>query len=240
MHNLVLGMFLTHPRYTKRLLHKDYLNFQIDKSMHLSLMTFIDVLERDLPHIRLSLRARVLCDLCFLFRETVRTVSDKHLVERAEEWRSHLNTAENTRISYRASQAFARKIFRSIRSERLTMASISFDYAKQLTVPMLSDQTMNEWFSQKKGHDVNLFDIIDEGIGDSGLQYNYIYGEGTKHGSVQVASMLHHFFNVECPRLGESEVLHLHTDSCTGQNKNSIVLGYLILRVAHGFHDEIL
>ena len=51
--------------------------------------------------------------------------------------------------------------------------------------------------------------------------------------------MLFHFFNVECPRLGKEEV-RLHTDSCTGQNKNNIILGYLILRVAHGFHHDIL
>ena len=101
------------PQYTKRSLHKDYLNFQIDKSMHLSLTIFMDVLERDLPHIRVSLRAKGLCDLCFVFRETVRTVSDKHLVQRSEEWRSHLNAAENTRDSCRASQAFARTIFSS-------------------------------------------------------------------------------------------------------------------------------
>jgi len=52
--------------------------------------------------------------------------------------------------------------------------------------------------------------------------------------------MLDHFFEVVNTRLGKAEVLHLHTDSCTGQNKNNIVLGYLMLRVGHGLHDEIV
>lgn len=72
------------------------------------------------------------------------------------------------------------------------------------------------------------------------MQYNYIYGEGTKHGSIQVASMLNHFFTKTCAPIGLSKTLYLHSDSCTGQNKNNIVLGYFMLRVALGFHEEII
>eukprot|EP00171_Calliarthron_tuberculosum_P002286 IDg2286t1 len=227
------------PRYTFRSLHKEYLDSFEDPLFKVSLMTFMDVLKRDLPFVRVSLRARGLCDICFVFRDTVRTTADKRLVEQANKWREHLNAADATRDVYRDSQRMGRKVVRSTITSRLELVVISYDYAKQLSVPMQSEQTMNEWFSQKKGYDVNLFGIVDEGHGDNSLQYNYVYGERTKHGSIQVASMLHHFLSIECPLLGRSKIVHFHSDSCTGQNKNNIVLGYFMLRVAHGFHDDI-
>lgn len=53
---------------------------------------------------------------------------------------------------------------------------------------MLSDQTMNEKLAQKKGYDIKIFGIVDEGINTNGTQYNFIYGESTKLGAIQVAS----------------------------------------------------
>lgn len=105
---------------------------------------------------------------------------------------------------------------------------------------MLCEQIMNEWFALKKGYYVNLFGIVDEGVGEIGLQYNYIYGEETKHGANQVTSMLNHFFTTTCPCIVSTKILHLHSDSCIGQNKNNIVLVYLMLRVARGYHYEIV
>lgn len=87
---------------------------------------------------------------------------------------------------------------------------------------------------------MSLFEIVDERDGIKGVQYNYIYGEGTKHGSVQVALMLDHFFAHTCPLIGNARVLHLHSDSLTGQNRYYFVLGYFKLRVTHGYHDEII
>ena len=51
-----------------------------------------------------------------------------------------------------------------------------------------------------------------------------------------VVSMLHHFFEVH--GLGEKD-LHLHTDNCGGQNKNNIIVGYLLWRMLTGLHDNI-
>lgn len=59
----------------------------------------------------------------------------------------------------------------------------------------------------EKRYDVNIFGIVDEGAPRKGVQYNYIYGEGTKHGSVQVVSMLHHFFSSTCPAIGNYKML---------------------------------
>ena len=50
-------------------------------------------------------------------------------------------------------------------------------------------------------------------------------------GANTVVSMLHHFFEVH--GLSEKDV-HLHTDNCGGQNKNNIMVGYLLWRVLTG------
>lgn len=54
------------PLYTKHSLHKEYIDANTSTNLDRSLNTFIDELEKDFPHIRVSLRSRVLCDLCFL------------------------------------------------------------------------------------------------------------------------------------------------------------------------------
>ena len=48
--------------------------------------------------------------------------------------------------------------------------------------------------------------------------------------------MLHHFFATF--GLGE-KVAHLHTDNCSGQNKNRYMMYYLMWRIATGQHNEI-
>ena len=55
-------------------------------------------------------------------------------------------------------------------------------------------------------------------------------------GANAVVSMLHHFF--EAHGLGEKDV-HLHADNCGGQNKNNIMVGYLLWRVLTGLHNNI-
>ena len=55
-------------------------------------------------------------------------------------------------------------------------------------------------------------------------------------GSNAIISMLHHFFAYH--GLGE-RIVHLHSDNCGGQNKNAIMVQYLLWRVMTGLHDEI-
>ena len=105
---------------------------------------------------------------------------------------------------------------------------------------MLGEQTMNESFGEKKGYDINVFGIVDEDPNVYGTQYNYVRGDGAKNGSNQVASMLYHFLSYVCLLLGKATELHLHNDFCTGQNKNNIVSGYLMLCIAPEFQDRIV
>lgn len=58
--------------------------------------------------------------------------------------------------------------------------------------------------------------------------------------SNQVAYMIHHFFSSTCPMLVSAKIMHLHSDSCTGQNKNNNALGYLMMSAEHRLNDEIM
>lgn len=51
--------------------------------------------------------------------------------------------------------------------------------------------------------------------------------------------MLNHYLGCVCPLVGRANSLNLHSDSCTGKNKNNIVLGMLMTRVGLGFHEYI-
>ena len=69
-------------------------------------------------------------------------------------------------------------------------------------------------------------------------QMTYLIDESVDmgKGSNAIVSMLHHFF--ENHGLGEERV-HLHADNCGGQNKNAIMVQYLLWRVMTGQHKEI-
>lgn len=77
---------------------------------------------------------------------------------------------EITRERYRNTQSLAHEVPRDCFASRLPIATIPYNCAKQLCVPLLSQQAMNEFFSQKRGYDVNLFGIVDEGVDVSGIQ----------------------------------------------------------------------
>ena len=121
----------------------------------------------------------------------------------------------------------------------LRFAAISYDYAHQLTLAMISNQTINEYFAEKNGYDIKLLGIVDEGLHKNGLQYNFIYREGAIHGSNTVVSLLHHLLEYTLSQFGHAKTLDLNSDSSTGQNKNNIMVGYFVTRVALGFHDFI-
>lgn len=161
------------PPYIKRYLQYEYWSTVANESLKVSRKTFVDVLSKDKPFIRLFIRTRMLCDLCFAYHDTVRTASDKHLTAKANEWRLHLDAADSFRELYRESQESARQIHTSAITHRIQYAVISYDYARQLSITLLSEQTRDEWFSQKRCYEVNLFEIVDEGRGGNGKLYKF-------------------------------------------------------------------
>ena len=112
-------------------------------------------------------------------------------------------------------------------------AHYSFDMAQQVFYPNDPLQPGPMYFLTPRK--CALFGVCCEAIP---RQVNYLIDEAVDvgKGSNAIVSMLHHFFEVH--GLGERDV-HLHADNCGGQNKNNIMVGYLLWRVLTGLHRSI-
>ena len=109
----------------------------------------------------------------------------------------------------------------------------SFDFAQQVHFP--SDPLQPGPIYFKCPHKCGLFSVACEAFP---RQVNFMLDESinTGKGSNCVVSMLHYFFE----KYGVDECdVHLHADNCSGQNKNSCMMQYLMWRVLTGRHKNI-
>ena len=112
-------------------------------------------------------------------------------------------------------------------------AHSSFDMAQQVFYPNNSLQPGPMYFLTPRK--CAIFGVCCKAIP---RQISYLIDEAVDmgKGSNAIVSMLHHFFAHH--GLGEEKV-HLHTDNCGGQNKNAIMVQYLLWRVMTGQHKDI-
>lgn len=238
-------MVVLPPRYTKRDLYRQYLKLHPpDDPLYSSHGAFQYTLNQEVPWVRVSMRERGLCDLCFAYRDSVRTISEANLDEKAQEWKRHLIMAEKSTQIYRDCKERARQNWETHMcnpsSETLHYGMISFDAAAQFNIPMVEDQTHNEYHAEKFGVDIRVLGINNQGAGQGGHQHNYLYAEPLKHDSNGIISALHHYLSVTQPILGKARTLVVQCDSTTGSNKNQFMLAYWVARVAQGMHDKVV
>ncbi|XP_035826079.1 uncharacterized protein LOC106011983 [Aplysia californica] len=109
----------------------------------------------------------------------------------------------------------------------------SFDFAQQVQYPSNPLQPGPIYF--KTPRKCGLFGIHCEALSK---QINYLIDEACSPGKGAdcVISLLHHFLSNY--GLGEQD-LHIHADNCSGQNKNSAMMNYLLWRVMTGRHRSI-
>ena len=112
-------------------------------------------------------------------------------------------------------------------------AHYSFDFAQQVHYPSDPLQPVPIYF--KCPRKCGMFGIACEAFP---RQVNFLLDESvhTGKGANTVVSMLHYFFDHD--GVGECDV-HLHADNCSGQNKNSCMMWYLMWRVLTGHHKNI-
>ena len=112
-------------------------------------------------------------------------------------------------------------------------AHYSFDMAQQVFYPNDPLQPGPMYFLTPRK--CAIFGVCCEAIP---RQINYLIDEAVDmgKGSNAIISMLHHFFAHH--GLGE-EAVHLHADNCGGQNKNAMMVQYLLWRVMTGQHKQI-
>lgn len=58
----------------------------------------------------------------------------------------------------------------NINTRRIALAVIQMTARNNNIYPMVMEQTINEWFADNKGYDVNLFVIVDESAWLNGEQ----------------------------------------------------------------------
>lgn len=87
--------------------------------------------------------------MCAFSSETQCVLNPTKILEREKEWREHIGAADATREVYRDSFHTGNAVVCDTLSI-LPRASISHNHDNQLSVTMLSEQTMNEWFAQEK------------------------------------------------------------------------------------------
>ena len=111
-------------------------------------------------------------------------------------------------------------------------AHYSFDTAQQVFYP--NDPLQHGPMSFLTPRKCAIFGVCCEAIP---RQINYLIYEAVDmgKGSNAIVSMFHHFFAHH--GLGKEKV-HLHADNCGGQNKNTIMVQYLLWRVMTGQHKE--
>ncbi|GFN93895.1 hypothetical protein PoB_002040100 [Plakobranchus ocellatus] len=110
---------------------------------------------------------------------------------------------------------------------------ISFDFAQQTHYPYDPLQAGPIYF--KTPRKCGLFGINNEAFSS---QVNFLIDEAhnTGKGANTVVSYLH--FYLDNYSLGETELL-LHADNCAGQNKNSVMIWYLMWRCLTGRNHRI-
>ena len=217
------------PAYTIPSLFKKY-TLETEEAMTVSERQF-RLLFEELDDVRLSGKARGLCDFCMEKKDRLRGVPEGALTDEISVWYRHIQNADAARDLYHKAKE----------TRAPDTGMISFDFARQLDVPdKLRLGTMLSYFAELKAYDVNIFGIVNEHEKAHGVQYNLIYGEGGKHGSHAVVSLLHYFLTSVQPETGNKKVLYVQSDSCQGQNKNNIVLDYFLWRVVRGYHDRVI
>ena len=109
----------------------------------------------------------------------------------------------------------------------------SFDYAQNVMYPSNPQQPGPAYF--KSARKCGIFGIACEPLA---FQVNYLIDEDDDpgKGANSTVSMLHHF--LETYGIGEQH-LRLHADNFVVQNKNNIIMGYLVWRIMTGANKTI-
>ena len=196
---------------------------------------FVDMWNKLRPHKRITKPMTDLCHTCQknntkIYRSA--NLPDEEKTEIVREQERHLLNAERERSLYKnACNESKENIevilesldFRTARAPCSFEGKVhySFDYAQQVHIPSNPIQPGPIYF--KVPRKVGIFGVCCESLP---RQVNFLIDEAGNMGKGANAtiSYLHFFF--ENHGIGEKDV-HLHADSCCGQNKNSYVLWYL-------------
>ena len=149
----------------------------------------------------------------------------------------HLQAARNQRVHYN-DQCKAKAEWETFKSSPSSHAyggvmHYSFDYVQNVQYPSNPQQPGPAYFNSARK--CEIFGVACEPLS---MQVNYLIDEADDHdkGANATVSMLHHF--LENHGVGESH-LKLHADNCVAQNKNNILMQYLMWRTMIGKNELV-
>ncbi len=193
-----------------------------------------------LPHIDTMRPASDLCLQCqnnaTLILQSA-NLSEEEKSEKLKAAGAHLTAAKGQREYYNTQSKTAKDEWESYRQG--TDASYtgtmhySFDYAQNVSYPSNPQQPGPAYF--KSARKCGVFGVTCEPLS---FQVNYLIDENDDpgKGANATVSMLHHFLDSHSVH---EEHLKLHADNCVGQNKNNILMQYLMWRLWTGRNKTI-
>ncbi|EGZ20011.1 hypothetical protein PHYSODRAFT_492739 [Phytophthora sojae] len=108
------------------------------------------------------------------------------------------------------------------------------DFSQNLTVPSVSSTPCQWYFCSLMA--VYVFGIFYE---NEQFQTNYVYDETVSgKGSDQINAMLHHFIKTVVVPIGKKKLV-VYADNCGGQNKNNLVIKFLLAQVHMGVLERV-
>lgn len=231
---------------TKRSVFDDYVaSCTTSGRMPVALTTFRQLWRTLLPFVAVMKPATDLCWMCQQGASKIKRCSEKgnnddEKAAAISEYSEHLAKARQERSVYTAACESSKrtlsvdeKLDHHPACSREDTMHYSFDFAQQVQFPSNPLQPGPIFF--KSPRKCAVFGICCEALSS---QVNFLLDEccDVGKGANCVVSLLHFFF--ENYGLGEQQV-HLHADNCSGQNKNSCMMMYLLWRVLTGRHKSI-
>ena len=220
---------------SKSEVYRQYKQACSDELLHkpVSWAKFHSIWSSILPHIDTM---KPLSDLCFecqqhaaqVFQSS--NVSEDEKSEMLDSYKQHIQSARKQREHYN-NQCKDAKVKWDLRDKTNSYGDVmhySFDYAQNIQFPCNPQQPGPAYF--KSARKCGIFGISCEPLS---LQVNYLIDEDDDpgKGSNATLSMVHHF--LETHAVGKQKIL-LQADNCVGQNKNNILMQYLMWRIMTG------
>jgi len=250
--------------YSLRLLYKLYQEkieqYNDSKRYSISWKSFCQIFNsKELSWLRIRSPRDEVCDECLLYRRKIANLVKKEgtqvILEKlggiSNEFVKHRHLAITTRKIYKKECQKAKDVAKQIQKllengndkEKMKElffqyeAHYSFDFSQSLWLPQLADTPGKFYFISLRS--INLFGIVDDGGNGNPIQTNFLYDQTTANkGSSEVVSMLYLFLRLRNP-LFASRKVYFHADNCTGQNKNNIMIQFLIWCVATNIFDHV-
>lgn len=223
---------------SKSEVYRQYKQACTDEKLPVSWAKFHSIWSSILPHIDTMKPSSDLCFECQQHATRVfhsANVNEDEKSEMIDSYKQHIQSARKQREHYN-DQCKDAKVKWDLHDKTTSYSDImhySFDYAQNIQFPCNPQQPGPAYF--KSARKCGIFGITCEPLS---LQVNYLIDEDddTGKGSNATVSMIHHF--LETHAVGKRKIL-FQADNCVGQNKNNILMQYLMWRVMTGRSDFI-